>query len=124
MTRAADYIARTRGLPFEEGRTDCALWAASFWAEITGTDPAAALRGTYATAFERRRIVMAAGGLERLCRKLMAGFRDGETEEGICVARVEGATICGILSGGRLFLKTGRGVFSPARFTLLAGWGV
>lgn len=121
--RAADYIARTRCLPFEEGRTDCALWAASFWAEVTGVDPAAALRGTYATAFERRRIVMAAGGLERLCRKLMSGFRCGETEEGICVARTGGQTVCGILSGGRLFLKTGRGVWSPARFTILAGWG-
>ena len=121
---AADYIARTRCLPFEEGRTDCALWAAAFWAEATGIDPAAALRGTYATAFERRRIVMAAGGLERLCRKLMSGFRCGETEEGICVARVDGMTVCGILSGGRLFLKTGRGVWSPERFTILAGWGV
>lgn len=122
--RAADYIARTSCLRFEEGRTDCALWAASFWAEATGTDPAASLRGTYATAFERRRIVMAAGGLERLCRRLMAGWRDGETREGICVARVSGQTVCGILSGGRLFLKTARGVWAPERFTILAGWGV
>lgn len=120
---AANYIARTQALPFVEGKTDCALWAASFWQEVTGVDPAATLRGTYATAFERRRIVMASGGLERLCRGLMAGCREGETQEGICVARAEGIAFCGILSGGRLFLKTSRGVWSPERFTILAGWG-
>lgn len=124
MVSIANYIARTAGEPFVWGRTDCALWAAQLAAERGGVDPAASLRGTYATAWECRQIVLRAGGLLTLCRGLMAGFPAGERKNGICVARHDGRSICGILSGGRLVLKTDGGIISPEKFTILEGWSV
>ncbi|WP_347311359.1 DUF6950 family protein [Defluviimonas sp. SAOS-178_SWC] len=122
MTPAA-FIARTNGGDWREGDPVCALWAAEFWREVTGVDVAAPYRGRYARPFEWRRMILLAGGLEEFCRKAMAEFRSGETQNGVCVARVGGRTFCGILSGGRLFIRSAGGVYSPTGFTLLEGWG-
>ena len=42
-----DLIEANRFRPFEWGQHDCALWAASAIAAVTGQDPAEAVRGTY-----------------------------------------------------------------------------
>lgn len=120
----SEFIRRTGGDPWRWGQTDCALWPASLVAEITGRDPAADLRGTYDTAFGCRQVLLRAGGLAGLSRRLMAGFRTGETETGVAVARLEGQVLCGVLRGGRLVIKTDGGVRMTRDFTLLTGWGL
>lgn len=127
LLSAASYIARTAHEPEEWGVNDCACWAASWWKVRTGFDPAAlldgeALRGGYDTKFACRRIVMRHGGLLNLCRKLMAGVPAGGEGDGICVAKVNGTTICGIVSNGRLWLKVNRGVASPESYEILEKW--
>ncbi len=62
--RLVAYLARTRGQPFVWGQLDCGLFSAGAIEAMTGVDPAAALRGRYATA----------AGARRAFRKL--GFED------------------------------------------------
>lgn len=124
MTPAAAFVARTAALPLVWGRTDCACWAASFVAEVTGRDPAAGLRGTYASAWECRRVVMEAGGLLALVRPRMAPLLEGGEGDGVAVAKVRGRAICGVLSGGRLVLKADRGLVMPAEYAILARWSL
>ena len=121
----AAFIARTGARPWQWGVNDCALWSASCWAELTGDDPAAALRGTYGTAFQCRRVIMGAGGLLTLSRRLMAAVDAPHGDgDGVAVAKVRGRTIAGIMSGGRLWLKTERGVMSPEDYTILDKWAI
>ena len=120
---AADYIKRTGRDPMVWGVNDCACWAATFWQEATGFDPAAALRGTYGSKWDCRRVVMASGGLVTLCRQLMAGQPQGDGD-GICVAQAQGQTVAGIMSGGRLWLKGDGMVISPADYTIFDRWTV
>lgn len=127
QSRVAEYIARTGGAPMVWGVNDCALWAASLWHEITGRDPAADLRGTYSTAFECRRIVMAAGGLENLCRRLMAGETEGDGD-GIGVIETTGwdrpQMVACIFSGGHAWVKARNGVGRQVSYTIRARWGL
>lgn len=124
MTVAA-FIARTAGDPWQWGVNDCALWAASCWAGMTGNDPAADLRDTYSTAFECRQVIMQAGGLLALSRRLMDGVdaqRGGG--DGVAVATVGKRTIAGIMSNGRMWLKSERGVIAPEQYTILDRWAI
>lgn len=50
-------------MPFAWGRHDCCLFAADAVRAVTGHDPAADLRGTYATAAEAAAALARAGGL-------------------------------------------------------------
>jgi hypothetical protein len=118
---AADYIKRTGGEPFVWGHNDCATWAASYWQEVTGYDPAHSLRGTYGTWYECRLVMQRRGGLVAVCRSLMAGQPNGDGD-GICVAYAQGQYTAGILSGDRLWLKGDGRVTSPAEFTILERW--
>lgn len=45
---------------------DCTTFAGSWFSELTGVDPAAALRGTYSSPEEANAIVAAHGGMTRL----------------------------------------------------------
>lgn len=62
-------IAARLGQPFAWGRHDCCLFAADCVAAITGADPAADLRGRYATASSAQRLLVAFGGLAALARR-------------------------------------------------------
>ena len=123
MTAAA-FIARTAPERFVWGVNDCALWAAALVAEQTGTDPAQALRGTYATWRECRLIQMRAGGLLALSRRLMAAHEAGADGDGVCVVRTGGRVLAGIISGGRVFLKSDPGVISPHDCDILERWAI
>ncbi|MCW7541878.1 hypothetical protein OOT46_29195 [Aquabacterium sp. A7-Y] len=61
--RWARLVAARLRVPFEWGRHDCALWAADVVHALTGFDPGADLRGTYASALQAARVVRARGGL-------------------------------------------------------------
>ncbi len=124
MRAAADFIAWTASLPWCWSYVDCFCWPALFVEARVGFDPAADFHGAYDSAFGWRRIVMQAGGLEAMARRQMSGLREGGEGDGVCLARVDGRTIGGILSDGRLFLKRDRGVVSPERFAILARWEV
>lgn len=60
--------------PWTWGRFDCCLFFADWALARCGRDPAAELRGTYATEREMRRLVKARGGLVRLVGDCMAGI--------------------------------------------------
>lgn len=121
-----EFLAETRPIPFEWGRHDCVLRSADLVERMSGHDPARGFRGSYDSWASCRIVLMEQGGLLALCRKQMAGFAPRETENGVCVARVNGRMICGILSGGRLFLKTARGEYSPpaGQFEIIEGWSL
>lgn len=52
--------------PFAWGAHDCALFAADAVQAQTGTDPAAGLRGTYATQAGAARVIKKRGGLQAI----------------------------------------------------------
>lgn len=52
--------------PFDWGGNDCCMWAADCVRAMTGHDPAADLRGTYATAAGALRALDGAGGIEAM----------------------------------------------------------
>lgn len=124
MTPAAAFIARTAGLPFVWGQSDCACWTARHVWEATGHDPSAGFRGAYDSRFGYRRILMEAGGLLAFARRQMAPLPAGGEGDGVCVARAQGQTLVGVLSAGRLFVKKDRGVLSPPEFDVLERWVV
>lgn len=119
---AADFIRRTGWDPLLHGQNDCANWCASLVEEVTGRDPAAGIRGTYATAFECRQLLMREGGLLALSRRLMSWLPAGGEGDGVAVARVRRTIVAGVLCEGRLWLKAEGGVVSPAEFDLLERW--
>ena len=124
MVSAAEFIRGTAADPWRWGVNDCALWSASYVAAATGRDPAAALRGTYGSAFACRQVLLRSGGLLALSRALMAGHAAGGAGDGVCVARVAGRQLAGIMSDDRLFLKSDGGVVSPSEFEILEQWKI
>lgn len=72
MADIAEFLQRYTGEPFVWGKSDCALWVASWWAENHGVDPAAKLRSTYASEEEKEALVAREGGLLRLVSGLAA----------------------------------------------------
>lgn len=63
QSRLAGLVAERMAAPFEWGRNDCCLFAADAVFAITGTDPAAALRGVYGDAATGARLLASLGGL-------------------------------------------------------------
>lgn len=65
----ARLLAERQRAPFAWGSHDCCLWAADAVRAQVGVDPAAALRGRYASALQAARVIAAAGGsLEDIAR--------------------------------------------------------
>lgn len=62
-------LAERQRAPFRWGSHDCCLWAADAVRAQVGIDPAAELRGRYATAMQARRVIGVTGGtLDGLAR--------------------------------------------------------
>jgi len=121
----AEFIERTAPDPFEWGRNDCALWAASAVKESTGFDPAAGLRGTYGSWAECRNLLFREGGLLRLVEKCMAPApARALDDDGLAVIRFEERTLCGLIVSSRAAVKMRRGVRFVDDFELLRGWSV
>lgn len=66
------FLNAAKARPFAWGEFDCLLWLADWVAERTGIDPAADLRGTYATLLGAARIVKGAGSMSRLVDSRLA----------------------------------------------------
>ena len=57
----ADYLLANRDAVFAWGRIDCVLFCAGAIGAMTGIDPAAAMRGRYATPIGARRVMTRMG---------------------------------------------------------------
>ena len=78
--RLGALIELRRRAPFEWGRVDCCLWVADAVEAMTGTDPAADIRGRYRSASGAARAMHRHGGLEG------AGARCGAPIPPLCAA--------------------------------------
>lgn len=116
-----DFVARTLSEPFRWGQTDCALWCGAAVLAATGYDPAADLRGTYASRFECYQIVKRAGGLVNLIAPRMDRFAP-LSGDGVAVARLDGVQICGLIMGGRLVVRKVSGLYVADDFAVVRGW--
>lgn len=81
-----DFLARYTDRQFQWGADDCSLFLADWWAYRHGVDPAAHLRGAYATEAEKAEIVRQAGSLvllvEDLAERVGAKVRTGPAQPG------------------------------------------
>ena len=66
QSRLDATIAAHRAMPFAWGAHDCALFAADCVQAVTGTDPAADLRGKYRTEAGAARHIKRLGGMEAI----------------------------------------------------------
>lgn len=78
--RLIDLIERRKAEPFSWGSMDCCLWVADAVQTMTGRDPAADIRGGYATARSAKLLLRLNGGLEG------AGARCGAQISPLCAA--------------------------------------
>lgn len=63
QVRLAELFAARAGKPFAWGAFDCCMFAADAVLAVTGHDPAADLRGAYATEAEARAVLARLGGV-------------------------------------------------------------
>lgn len=133
------YLRTAARRPFAWGEFDCCLFFADWIALRRGVDPAAELRGRYSTEREMRRLVKAAGGIERLVDECVtrAGCRQtanpvvgdiGLVRVAIKLWRGRAVLVpCGaiLVGGGRWAIKTAQhGALPIARFPVIRAWGV
>lgn len=124
--RVQTYLRATAGLPWVWGCSDCMMWSAGLVFDVTGHDPAADLRETYATEAEAADVVRAEGGYLKLMTRRLRGVltRDDEARWGVGLVRHEtfGRAAC-IVADGRAVLKTDSGAM-PSDAALIARWRV
>ena len=123
--RLNDVIAAATERPFSWGGQDCMLFAADCVEAVTGTDPAADLRGTYDSKETGMAVLKSAGGVSRLIARIAgrAGCREIVPAYGkrgdVCVVRVtmrdgRKALALGVLTAEGLIAVPG-----PERLTFL-----
>lgn len=126
--RLAALLAERRLQPFAWGVHDCCLFAADAVQTQTGKDPAASLRGSYATAAEAARLLASRGGLRAIAQEMLgrplplpslAGRGD------VACVQIEGReTMAVVVDGGRWAAPGEAGlVFGPLDATAVA-WKV
>lgn len=93
QSRLSDCLAERYARPFAWGSKDCALWGADCVLAVTGSDPAADLRGTYADAAGAGRLIARLGGLRAIA--------DERLGERIAPVLAQPGDIGLVLSGGR-----------------------
>jgi len=62
--RLAEFLDQAARTPFDYGAWDCCLWVADWIQLRRGVDPAAHLRGRYASALGCARVLKRGGGVE------------------------------------------------------------
>lgn len=129
---SADLLAHLReGMETEFDRAaghDCALFVADWVEKATGTDPAADLRGTYASAFGAARQIARWGDYETMWRlhMAMAGFnttsspREGDV--GV-VLDAAGNTVSAIRFDDKWAAKSEGGIVVED-FRMLVAWSL
>jgi hypothetical protein len=105
-----------RTTPFVWGKADCLISTGDYAGVLTGTDPAAPWRGTYATEAEAMAILGREGGPAAVLGRALLGAgleAVAEPMRGDCVSvGLNGHEVGGICLGDRVGLRlAGRGLF-------------
>lgn len=82
MTDLTRFLRRAAAEPFAYGEWDCAMFLANWVRGLTGSDPAAALRGAYRGEAGWRRLVLREGGLVALVGRVARSAGLVEVEAG------------------------------------------
>lgn len=121
----ADFIESRRFTPFSWGANDCCLFACDAALAITGTDIAAAYRGTYDSALSAARVVEAGGGIDGIMDTLLPRVDPAFAQRGdlVIVDGQHGPTLAVCL--GAVIAATGEDglAFFPAN-AATAAWKV
>jgi hypothetical protein len=127
----AEFLAQATRTPFAWGRRDCCLWVADWLVARGHPDPAARLRGRYATEAEAERALFWSGGLVRVVEGAALGLGLAPTEAPVAgaiglveIAGPAGVTVAaGICTGDRWAVLAEGGLLT---FTArpLAAWSV
>mgnify|MGYP000927317090 CR=1 FL=1 len=126
----SNFLSAAAARGFAWGTHDCMLFAADWARARTGSDPAAAWRGTYQTEAEAMQLVAQAGGLAALMGRALeaCGWRKGEAagpgDVGVYLVptpngRRPVAGICGLHGQGAFVTKRGIAV---ARINPVEAW--
>lgn len=115
------HLHETLDQPFVWGQSDCAMWCAGLVKRATGRDPAADLRGTYASRFEYRAIAIREGGLLAMARKRMA-FLHPLGATGVALIRLDGTRMFAVIAGGRAVVRTDAGHRIVDTPRVIEGW--
>lgn len=103
--RLAAFLREKRNQPFAWGKNDCCLFAADWVAALTGSDPAADLRGQYHTALGAQRILDAHGGVEGLAKERFIGWPEAQVTYArrgdVLVTDMEGRPALGVCAGAQ-----------------------
>ena len=122
------FLETVAATPFVDGQTDCALTIADWVMAATGCpDPADHLRGRYASALQRERLLRRLGGLEVVVSYCARRALLTETLEplrgDIGVVRVGRQVLSAICLGDRWAIK-GEGVVVAAADHVYRAWRV
>lgn len=124
-------VAAARERPFAWGVLDCALFAADGIAAVTGVDPAAEWRGTYADQAGARRLLHERGGLSALAGRIarrhgwprVPATRLGRGD--VALVRLEdGSAALAVCLGTGFALPGPCGLASVARDRARLGWRI
>ena len=127
--RLAEFLAAAAGDPFVYGATDCALMPADWCLSESGIDPAASIRGKYASESEWQGLANAEGGLLSLWSRLgcESGLEriDEPAFGDIGLVTLPGHGIFGAIKGrgNRWTVKLDRGI-TGGDFEMIAAWRV
>ncbi len=126
VTRLPGFLAAATRRRFVRGEHDCALFLADWVRTLTGTDPAAAWRGTYRNSAEATALMAANGGLVAMVDAALAGWTrtTAPIAGDVAVAQPAGHDELAagvVVKPGKVALLTVRGlVIGP--MPLLAAW--
>jgi hypothetical protein len=127
--RLAALVEERRSVPFTWGEHDCVSFAADAAQAVTGADPIAPWRGSYASEEEGDRI-LGPDGLEAFVARFLADFGAREipparAQRGDWVLLTIGnQALCGVCLGATIAAPGQRGLaFVPARKAVRA-WAV
>lgn len=131
MNRLTDWMLRLEALASERQRErfafglhDCSMWACDAVQAVTGRDPGADLRGTYATEAEAEVVIASRGGLAQIATdRLGAEIPPGLAAAGdvglIETDRGPALVVC----MGRVWLAAGPFGLTPvSRSAVLRAW--
>ena len=125
-----EFIESRRRTPFRWGEQDCCTFAADAVRALTGVDPIADLRGTYATEAEADAVLAAHGGLEAMAVRAAqaAGLPEGNPtlahRGDIALVRNGNQMLLGVLTGVHVAVPGMNGLHFVRRSMITRAWSV
>lgn len=127
-----DYLEACCRRRWAWGSHDCTLFAADWVRFATGVDPAAGWRGRYADASQCRALLGAAGGLEIVVTRAMAGMGFAEVAAALtgdvglvrAPTEIDGMGVVAAIRQGDLWVVRSIRRVIAAPFPMLRAWRV